>query len=250
MLRIYIDDSGKSDHSPVLVLAGYLSDNVRWTDLESEWRAILADQKMTKFHAAEAWRGAYGSGLKAPLVRDSAFVKLLNCITSHVDYAFAVSIPFESHDHWFQPKQFPELPSLRIYSMAFYGLMTQIHQYLYKRHFDKPVELIFDEQGGESTARVLSGMKEFRRLASTDFPGLNVSTPSFKSDDGCPGLQAADMLAWLLRRDAYNAAGQVDRTQTAEALMLGEAVSMPSTIKIWSDDDLRLAAESVANALR
>lgn len=250
MFKIYIDDSGKSDHSPVLVLAGYLSNNVRWNKLEIEWRAILADHKMTTFHAAEAWRRAYGSGLKVPLVRDSAFVKLLNCITSHVDHAFAVSIPFEGHEHWFQAKQFPELPSLRIYNMAFYGLMTQIHQYLYKRHFDKPVELIFDEQGGESAARVLSGMEEFRRLAATGFPGLNVSTPSFRSDDDCSGLQAADMLAWLLRRDAYNAIRQVDRKQTAEALMLGEALSMPSTIKIWSDSDLRLAAESVAKAVQ
>jgi hypothetical protein len=249
MLRIYIDDSGKVDHSPVLVLAGYLSDEVRWTALEGEWWRVLAEHNMTTFHASEAWRRAYSSGLKAPLLRDSAFVKLLNCITSHVDHAFAVLIPFESHEHWFQAKQFPELHSLRIYNMAFYGLVTQIHQYLYKRHFDKPVELIFDEQGGESAARVLSGMEQFRRLASTGFPGLNVSTPSFKSDDSCPGLQAADMLAWLLRRDAYNAIRQVDRRQTAEALMLGEALSMPSTIKIWSDSDLRLAAESVAKAL-
>jgi len=250
MMQVYIDDSGKSDQSPVLVLAGYLASDERWQLFDARWNTILALHGMTNFHAVDVWRLGYSSGVKSPLVRSSVFVQLLNCITQHVEHAFAVSIPLESHEHWFASKQFPEYPELRVYNMAFYGLLTQIHQHMFKRHFDKSLEIMFDEQGGESAARILGGMEEFAGLAAGGFPNLKVATPKFMSDNGCPGLQAADMLAWLLRRDALNAYRQIDRHETAEALMLGEALSMPHSIKIWTDDDLRRAADDVLNRLR
>lgn len=249
MIQIFIDDSRKSDQSPVLVLAGYLASKEKWQVFNIGWNAILAKHGMTSFHAVDVWRLGYSSGVKSPLVRGSVFVQLIDCIANHVEHAFAVSIPFESHEHWFAPKQFPDLPSLRAYNMAFYVLLTQIHQHMFKRRFDKELEIIFDEQGGESIASVLSGMQEFSRLAAKDFPGLTVATPRFMSDDNCPGLQAADMLAWLLRRDALNAHRQVDRSQTAEALMLAQALSMPSSLKIWTDDDMRKASEKVTRSL-
>lgn len=250
MIQIFIDDSGKSDQSPVLVLGGYLASKEKWQVLDTSWNEILAKHGMTSFHAADVWRLGYSSGVKSPLVRGSVFVQLIDCITQHVEHAFAVSIPLDSHEHWFAPKQFPEYPSLRVYNMAFYGLLTQIHQHMFKRHFNKNLEITFDEQGGESTSRILEGMEEFSRLAAGDFPGLNIATPKFMSDDNCPGLQAADMLAWLLRRDAFNASRQVDRSQTAEALMLGEALSMPYSVKIWTDEELRQASENVLKTLR
>lgn len=250
MIQVFIDDSGKSDQSPVLVLAGYLASKERWQSFDAKWKAILTNHGMINFHAVDAWRLSYSSRIKSSLVRGSVFVQLINCITQHVEHAFAISIPFESHEHWFASKQLPEHTSLRIYNMAFYGLLTQIHQHMFKRRFDQGLEITFDEQGGESTARVLGGMEEFTRLAAGGFPGLNVATPRFMSDDDCPGLQAADMLAWLLRRDGLNASREVDRSKTAEALMLGEALSMPRSIKIWTDDDLRLAANDVLEKLR
>lgn len=249
MLQVFIDDSGKSDQSPVLVLAGYLSSNEKWESFETKWNSILANHGMTNFHAVDVWRLGYSSGIKTSLKRESVFVQLINCIANHVEHAFAVSIPFDSHEHWFAPKQFPDLPSLRAYNMAFYVLLTQIHQHMFKRRFDKELEIIFDEEGGESIASVLSEMQEFSRLAAKDFPGLTVATPRFMSDDNCPGLQASDILAWLLRRDALNAHRQVDRSQTAEALMLAQALSMPSSLKIWTDDDVRKASEQVSRSL-
>lgn len=59
-------------------------------------------------------------------------------------------------------------------------------------------------------------MQEFRRLNAIHFPGLEMLEPEFIPGEDCAPLQAADLLAWLVRKDASNAFNRVDRRWAAE----------------------------------
>ncbi len=65
--RIYIDDSGKSDQSPVLVLAGYLASDNRWEAFDLEWREILKRFGTLLFTPLRS--GAWDIGPKSDHVR-------------------------------------------------------------------------------------------------------------------------------------------------------------------------------------
>lgn len=243
--RIYIDDSGKSDQSPVLVLAGYLASEDRWAAFDVEWCNILERFSMPAFHATEVWRLGYRTKIRSRSAQAVLLVSLIECINRHLEHLFVVSIPFESHAHWFGTNELND-PELRIYGSAFYSLMTLIHQHAYKYRFEVPLQVVFDEQGGEDTGLILRGIEHFRGLSAQGFPGLAVNLPMFMPDDDVPGLQAADLIAWLARKDAVNAYTQADRANLAEAVLLDRALSMPTTMKIWSEQDVKTASENLA----
>lgn len=247
--RIYIDDSGKSDQSPVLVLAGYLASDARWEAFDMEWRGVLERFDMPAFHATEVWRLGYRTKIRSRSAQSVLLVSLIECINRHLEHLFVVSIPFESHAHWFGTNELSD-PELRIYGSAFYSLMTLVHQHAYKYRFDVPLKVIFDEQGGEDTQLILRGIEHFRGLSAQGFPGLAVNLPTFMPDDDVPGLQAADLIAWLARRDAVNAYAQVDRAKLAEAILLDRALSMPTTMKIWSEEDVKGASENLVAIIK
>ncbi|MEJ5022958.1 DUF3800 domain-containing protein [Ochrobactrum vermis] len=83
----------------------------------------------------------------------------------------------------------------------------------------------------------------------SEIRSLLVNSPSFMPDDDVPGLQAADLIAWLVPRDAVNAFAQTDRANLAEAVLLDRALSMPKTMKIWREEDVKAASDSVADVI-
>jgi hypothetical protein len=227
------------------VLAGYLASDNRWEAFDVEWREILKRFGTPTFHATEVWRLGYRTKIRSRSAQSILFVSLIECINRHLEHLFVVSIPFESYTYWFGTNEFDN-PELRIYGSAFYSLMTLIHLHAYKHQFDVPLRVVFDEQGGEDTALILRGIEHFRKLSARDFPGLVVNLPSFMPDDDVPGLQAADLIAWLVRKDAVNAFAQTDRANLAEAVLLDRALSMPKTMKIWREEDVKAASDNAA----
>ncbi|TRL40142.1 DUF3800 domain-containing protein, partial [Rhizobium straminoryzae] len=91
-VRLYVDDSGKPDHSPVLVLAGYLSTSDRWDACTAEWRDILGSYQISAFHMSEAWRLAGNYNKIGPIRRNNLIIQLVECIKRHVLHAFVVAI--------------------------------------------------------------------------------------------------------------------------------------------------------------
>lgn len=248
MLQVYIDDSGKPDQSEVQVLAGYLASAERWAAFSNEWQSILDENGIAEFHMSEAWR--LSRRYQSPLVRNALLVRLIECIQCYAEHAFVSSLPYDAYHHWFATKEAPQFRFLRPYFFGFHSVLTQVYQYAFHNRFNQRVEVIFDEQGGESQRLILNAMDEFRSIADREFPGLVIPTPSFQSDRDALPLQAADMLAWLVRRDALNLQRGREREQLPEALLLGKALSMPSSIVIWDETKIEAAAnDAVARFL-
>ncbi len=249
VLTLYVDDSGKSDQSPVQVLAGYLSTDERWAVFSKEWTALLDEAGLDAFRMADAWRLARRYRSNGPLARDSLIVRAVECIKRHAQMAFVSSLPFSGFQEYLDLKGDHAHPLGRPYFVGFYSLLWQVYKHAHLYRADQRIEIVLDEQGGESQRYVLSAMSEFRRLASEKLSHLDIPTPRFKRDQDVPPLQAADMLAWLVRRDALNASKGVDRSKRVENLILGEALSMPYEMLIFDQKRLEVASNQMLRSL-
>ena len=250
MLRLYIDDSGKPDQSPVQVLAGYLSTAERWAVFSNEWQKLLDEAGLDAFRMVEAWRMARKYAERGSLKRDHLIVRMVECIKRHAEMAFVTSVPFEGFHYYLDAKQDYSHPLGRPYFFGFYALLVQVYNYAFQRRADQRLEIIFDEQGGESEQYVLSAMTEFRRIAGQHFCDLVIPTPGFQNDKDALPLQAADMLAWLVRRDATNGARGIDRSGCLENMILGEALSMPNSVSVWDEKQLKFASAHLVKSLQ
>lgn len=237
ILRAHIDDSGGKGYSPVIVLAGYLASVERWAEFSLEWRAMLDEVGLPSFHMADVWRLERRLMAKGPLRRDLLLVRAGECIKRHAEHAFIVSVSLDAHEHWMEaPDDRSGLLSARY--TALFSLCTMLYQHAYLNHFDKTLEVIFDQGIDGSPITFLKSFDEFRNQAMQHFPGLSVPYPSFLSDNDVLPLQAADYLAWLARRNALNIVRRRNLMQMPEQLLLHEALDMPHKIKILTDKEL------------
>lgn len=248
-LQVYFDDSGKVDSSKYQVLAGYLASAEAWASLINEWQALLDEYKLDYFRMSEAWRMARKYRHLTSIQRDQLIVRLIACIVDHAERVFAISVPFEANAHWMGSDQFPEEQSLRAYTQAFWFAMLSVYDYGYRQQFDQKIEVIFDEQGGESAAKILANVDYFRRQAAIHFPQYEVPFPVFREDKTTIPLQSADLVAWLVRRDAYNV-DCPNRSELPEALLLQDAYfALPQSTIFITEDMLEGMSNMVAQDL-
>jgi uncharacterized protein DUF3800 len=97
------------------------------------------------------------------------------------------------------------------YFVCFWGVINATARYHEELELpETSVDFIFDEQGGIGDDAVLC----YRWLKETENPSIRHllgSTPIFRDDKKVVALQAADMLAWHVRRD-HERGGLEDKT--------------------------------------
>lgn len=249
MLRLYIDDSGKEDQSPVQVLAGYVATAEQWAMFSNDWKTILDEAGIEEFKMNDAWRLSREYQPKGHLARDSIIVKAICCIRKHARAAVGTSIRFDHFYNCFDPIGDRQDPIGRPYYMGFFSVLSMVYGICHKAR-QKDIEIIFDKQGGESEAYILSNFYEFKKIIEKQFPGLSLHTPMFQDSRAVLPLQAADLLAWLLRRDALNCVRGRDRSQCAEDILLQEALAMPRQIKFFDSRDIKVFQDTFIGYLK
>lgn len=251
VLRAYVDDSGKENDSYSMVLAGYIASVETWEMFSIDWKKILESYGLKNFHMVEAWRLGRSYRKLGPIRRNALLTALVECISDHVEHAFVLSMDTESYRHWYGRKEFPDIDATRPYLLGFHGMLTMISDYVYNRRDDCDFTIVYDEQGGESAARVLDAVQTLRDVAKQHGRDtMRIPTPQFMSDDSVPPLQAADLLAWLCRRKNHNYRDGKEWQNTAERHLLDGALSMPSTIKLFGDKELEAMSKDAARRLR
>ena len=231
MIRLYVDDSGKEGDSPVLVLAGYTSTAEKWSEFSNEWQSIIDDAGVAEFKMNDAWRLARPYRLIGPLRRDNIIVRCVECIKKHALSALATSIRFDDFHKYIDPIGDRSHSMGRAYYFSFFLMLTHVWRICEtKKSLD--VEVIFDVQGGESEKYIMESFYKFREVSNLYGPDVIVNQPIFRASKTTLPLQASDMLAWLIRRDATNLYRGKDRSKCIENVILGEALSMPHAITI------------------
>jgi len=214
MMTAYVDDSGSEGKGNVMVLAGFIARAELWQEFSEDWKAVLNEQpRMEFFKAAEAHRRRGQFRGLSTNQRDLRVGKFADVIGKHKDQMQAVA----SIVWWEDFREFRSMfrGPVQAYVVLFQNIMWAILQVMRLRFPEERVEPVFDDQGllGSRAA----ALTDRATLAlSRQYQKLLYGRPVHRSDRDVPALQAADLLAWSLRRGA-TAEGRIDFASLPES---------------------------------
>ncbi len=224
MLKCYADDSGshKGDDSNLFVLAGYLMEEERWESFAEQWDIQLKrDFPVQFFHMTDA---EYGDGefegmdlvFRERKIKDLALV-----IADNQPTPIAVSLDKREYDSIVKGVASKERDNP--YALLLFQLMRGIAEFQKWREQihgrePEPVEFVFDNQGPEEL-KALSWYAGLVEAVPEPYKTIMANTPVFRNDRDILPLQAADMLAWHVRRGTE----RPDEEREAVGLITGGA---------------------------
>lgn len=189
-MQAYIDDS--LSKGKVLVLAGYVASVETWEAFSAEWQRRLDDAHLDVFKMAQV-----GSDPRAWDVAGYFY----RVIEEHAKGFLAVAVEIEPlHrlvDELFVVEKGGEWIA-NPYWLAFRAMIDFTVQYQHELGITEPIDLIFDERGEKDDVR--EGFAVFKESCRDEFKERLGVEPRFEDDRRFLPLQAADMLAWLIRR--------------------------------------------------
>ncbi|MEL4177996.1 DUF3800 domain-containing protein [Roseateles sp. PN1] len=192
MLEAYIDDSASdSRQDKRLVLAGYMQDAQAWERFSKDWRAELANPPtLTSLHMTTSFRGW------SEEAREAKIDALVAVLGKYRPLSIECAISRAAHAKELRSRAPYDLR--HPYFACFVGIMYGAARAVIEEGLSGPVDLTFDEQGNVGTGAALW----YLPVKHND-PSLTRvlgGPPRFASDDEVAPLQAADMLAWYVRR--------------------------------------------------
>ena len=192
-IQVFVDESGVDRQGPVLAFCAVIAAAENWRALSDEWKAILdAAPRLKKFSMREA-RGQ---------LRTAKLKALIPVMKAHPFLVLERVWDLSAFDEVFKPVVHPPLdqPYFWMYSDI---MMRAAYQVLALGQTTEPFEIIFDENK-HFGAKARAWYPLFRELTRARdpriYPILPVD-PMFKTDEKFMPLQAADIFAWLCRRN-------------------------------------------------
>jgi len=199
-LEAYIDDSGSGD-PPVFLLAGFVARAERWAELSERWdEALRGPPRLEYFKMKEAaalegqfkgWRGNDRDGLLAKLVKiikDHVLVAV-SSVVYHQDYREVISDKISKET---------DAP----YWLMYHSIIETTYRWELANGLKEKVSFIFDEQFKQSDI-VQGAWSVYYEQAPEEYKELFGDRPVHKKDTDVLPLQAADLLAWHIRREYY-----------------------------------------------
>lgn len=198
MLQAFTDDSIAKSGERRLYLAMYAQSAENWIKFSNDWDAVLrAEPSIQYFKMKEAHRRRDQFKGFSEKARNQKVFALAGVIKKHAPWGIHVSISvaeFEKRLKHVSP--FPSAdPYYHVFFTAIFGLF-RIHERLGLKDSCK---FIFDRQEGLAS-KVIPVFDWMFDAAPGDWRDLIDGTPSFEDDKKVLPLQAADMLAWHVRR--------------------------------------------------
>jgi hypothetical protein len=214
VLQVYIDDSG-TGAKPVFVLAGWLADSAAWARFSTEWKVALTEPPaIDYFKMQEAWSCADGEfrGWNVEH-RNRKVSRLAGIIKDHARLGVHYVIPYEQYrllisssfgKRWKDP-----------FVIGSYLFMIASLHFFKDQGIDEPIDFIFDERKYESD-KVQSFYTEFVAGVPDEYKQMIGARPRHEDDKCFLPLQAADMLAWHIRRARAEPDDQKIKTSAIE----------------------------------
>lgn len=200
----FIDDSGRDD-PPVFVLAGLAVRSDKVEALEADWTAVLtAPPQLAAFKMKDAHglRGAFaGWDWKD---RDKKLLALAGVIERHAQVVLSLSVLHENYDAVFRGRMMRSMD--HPYETMFHLLIVQAFLQRGRLEPASQAAFVFDRQRGAETSLA----QIFDNFDAALVPEIQafLSQPPRHADDVVEvALQAADMIAWHVRRSATQTGG-------------------------------------------
>lgn len=198
MFSAYIDDSGSEEDDKTLVLAGWVQSASVWAAFSHSWQAELAKPPAIAYlHMVEAERRRGPFQGWDEQQRDRKVAALANIIIGYKPWFLECSVSRKQYEEILGPVIPYDLRGP--YFPCFYAMILKLTQWHLTMRNTFPIDFIFDEQGAIG-ARAVVWYEFVKSTQPTPIRQLLGSTPVFKDDKKVAPLQAADMLAWHLRR--------------------------------------------------
>jgi hypothetical protein len=199
MFKAYFDDSYGDEESKTLLLAGCVQKYSAWANFSLGWEAGLAAcPSIRYFHMREARKleGEF-AGWKAT-DRDEKIRRLAEIAASYKPWTIIAWISRAQHAAILKP--ISPFMLRQPYLALFYTVILKLAEWHHEDGVTLPVDYVFDEQGviGVEAAIWYEHIKAWQKPEIAELMG---STPKFENDKLVLPLQAADMLAWHLRRE-------------------------------------------------
>jgi hypothetical protein len=209
MLQAYIDDSADQDGDKRLLLAGYINSAKRWESFSDDWALALAQPPAIDcLHMTKSFHGFSSEA------RQKKLEALIAVLAKYKPLSIECSVSKADFDNILKPVAPHDLR--HAYFPCFYGIVINAARMIAQTPEELSLDFIFDDQGNVGLNALLWYPAVFSTLAPEIQAKLS-GPPYFKSDMDVLPLQAADMLAWHMRRIRSPACTTIDR-ELADAM--------------------------------
>jgi hypothetical protein len=199
-MEAYVDDSGSGD-PPVFLLAGFVAGAERWAEFSEHWiEALRGPPKPDYFKMAEAaaFEGQF-KGWSEP-DRDARLAKLVGIIKDHVLVGVSSVVYHHDYSEVISDKLSKETDAP--YWLMYHAIMELVYRWELANGIREKINFIFDEQFKQSDMAQASWSVYYDQ-SPAEFKELFGDRPVHKNNVDTWPLQAADMLAWHIRRSYY-----------------------------------------------
>ncbi|MDB5462692.1 MAG: hypothetical protein JWP23_1081 [Phenylobacterium sp.] len=191
VLQAYIDDSRSRDGT--IILAGYIANVQQWLAFTDEWDELLTmAPKMDAFKMSGLMLGG----------GDQSFERAMfhyRVIERHVQASVSCVLDVPAYKAAVAALELPE-PLDNPYYWVWLGLMDCCIHFQETMKIREPIDFIFDEQS-EGDIALDTFWPQYAESLRANKPHLVGERPIFRNDMKFKPLQAADLLAWWMRKN-------------------------------------------------
>lgn len=195
-LRCYLDESGVEGSLLVATMAGLSLENDRFTWLDLEWKKVLSKHNFTHIHMREfGLTGKWGQireGTRLALFTDIAAI-----IREHKRYSIAATLT-PGHFKQYFGKAPQKTSFMSIYSTCFFLLAMAQGKQSHHDGYSNDIPFLLD--CNHQYRKEIEVCHAFL-MNNCQFP-VHVGRLEFDTDEKNTALQAADVVAWAVQRQA------------------------------------------------
>lgn len=215
-LQVYCDESGNND-PPVYVLAGVVGRPDDWVAFSEEWqRELDAEPSLPYFKMNEAVRPAGAWRSMASGVREARLGRFASILKRHMLFSLAVMVKHDDYNDEYRGKVAPEVDDPYIF--LFDSLIIRAIEVCDRQNIDGKMDFIFDSRPDKQLLMKRGSADGSEHLPPHRAARLN-GDPIFRDDKDALPIQAADMVAWLVRRSVANGTWKIEQCGIAGQIL-------------------------------
>lgn len=217
-MQAFIDESGGKGQSRIFTMAGWLAPAEQWQAFSARWAECLSSPpRIASFKMREAASLSGHFRGMAAFERDAKLFQLAGIVSDHATVAISCSVDLSALADTIATGGKPFADP---YFWPFHITIMAIVLDLVERGATSPAEVTFDEHAifGERAKRWYPLVRSYMAHQDPADGAVMPDQPTFRSDLDALPLQAADMLAWLIRRSAEHNLEAIERWETTGRL--------------------------------
>ncbi|MGB8873732.1 MAG: DUF3800 domain-containing protein [Desulfobaccales bacterium] len=195
----YLDESGIDQHNPHAVVAGIVFRRERFIRFDSDWNDILSKFKIDPpIHMKEFGKHGRHGHLDYP-TRNELFTELAYIINRYKILSVAITLNHEQYSNMLSDKTKKEVS---LYGLCFMLCAHQCFAMASFNHYYGNMAFLMEE-GNECAGHVRRAHKWMMQMRKEGATYISNGSLTFEPKELSP-LQAADIIAWGVRRTAGN----------------------------------------------